>query len=193
MNSNLKVHLCWTIGVLTGIIIILVSVNWDGVKDLAGILSFALGLTSLVLAIVATVYGFIMNNAFAGTVSKIESAAWISHIVEGGVRFEEDCGLIRLKRELAWDDSLVRKEGENKAFAMDVVKKGGKYRVRSVHTLNEDQFQTRLKSAGPGAKLGISRVDSREAKTPSRLLSASRGAPPADIQNLLDHIATVNL
>jgi hypothetical protein len=75
MDSKLKIHLCWTIGVLTSVIIILVSVYWNGVKDLAGILNFALGLTSLVLAVVAIVYGFIANNSFAGTVAKIESAA----------------------------------------------------------------------------------------------------------------------
>jgi Na+/H+-translocating membrane pyrophosphatase len=75
MDSKLKIHLCWIIAVLTIIIIILISVDWNGVKDLAGILNFALGLTSLVLAVVAIVYGFVANNAFAGTVSKIESAA----------------------------------------------------------------------------------------------------------------------
>lgn len=75
MSSNLKIHLFWTIGVLATFIIVLLSVNWNGIKDLAGILNFALGLTSLVLAIIAIIYGFIANNAFAGTVSKIETAA----------------------------------------------------------------------------------------------------------------------
>jgi hypothetical protein len=75
MSSNLKTHLFWIIGVLTIIIIVLLSVNWNSVKDLAGILNFALGLTSLVLAIVAIIYGFVANNAFAGTVSRIETAA----------------------------------------------------------------------------------------------------------------------
>jgi hypothetical protein len=75
MSSNLKTHLCWIIGVLTLTNIILLSVNWNGVKDLAGILNFALGLTSMVLAIIAIVYGFIANNAFSGTVSRIEIAA----------------------------------------------------------------------------------------------------------------------
>ena len=58
----------------TAIIVILLAVSWNGVKDLAGILNFALGLTSLVLAIIAIIYGFIANNAFAVTVSKIDYA-----------------------------------------------------------------------------------------------------------------------
>ncbi|HEY5042946.1 MAG TPA: hypothetical protein VIK53_13190 [Verrucomicrobiae bacterium] len=80
MQSNLKIHLFWVVGVLTGIIVLLLSVDWSGIKDLAGILNFALGLTSLVLAIVAIIYGFIANNSFSGTVSKIEAAS--SQIIE---------------------------------------------------------------------------------------------------------------
>lgn len=93
---------------------------------------------------------------------------------------------------------IVRRDQENRAFAMDVVKRGGKYRVRSAHTLREEQFQKRLKAAGPGATLGVSRVDSpgksgpHQAKTPSRSLRASHGAPPAATQNILDRVAAVN-
>jgi hypothetical protein len=75
MHSHLKIHLCWVIAVLTAIIILLDAVKWSGIGDLAGILNFALGLASFVLAILAIIYGFIANNAFAGTVNKIESAA----------------------------------------------------------------------------------------------------------------------
>lgn len=84
MSSILKINLLWTIGVLVAVIISLLSVKWSGVQDLAGILNFALGLTSFVLAIVAIVYGFISNNALSGVVSEIKTAATgINDIAKG--------------------------------------------------------------------------------------------------------------
>lgn len=78
---------------------------------------------------------------------------------------------------------VVRRDEENKSVALDVEERGGKYRVRSAHTLTEDQFQQKLKTAGPDATLGISRVNpkNRASETPSRSLDASHDAPPAVI------------
>lgn len=75
MTSNSKIHFCWTIAVLTAIIIILLAVKWSDIENLANTLNFALTLTSLVLAVVAIIYGFVANSAFVGTVSHIDTAA----------------------------------------------------------------------------------------------------------------------
>lgn len=54
---------------------------------------------------------------------------------------------------------VVRREKENKAVALEITLRGGKYRVRSAHTLNEAQFQQKKSAAGPGATLEVSRVN----------------------------------
>lgn len=75
MTPNSKIHFCWTIAVLTAIIIILLAVKWSDIQDLANTLNFALTLTSLVLAVIAIIYAIVANSAFAGTVSHIDAAA----------------------------------------------------------------------------------------------------------------------
>lgn len=75
MTSNSKIHFCWTIAVLTAIIIILLAVKWSGIENLANTLNFALTLTSLVLAVIAIIYAIVANSAFAGTISHLDAAA----------------------------------------------------------------------------------------------------------------------
>lgn len=70
-------------------------------------------------------------------------------------------------------------EGHN-AAALEIVKRGGKYRVRSAHRLTNEQFKARKnKFAGQVVKLGVSRVNPENRETPSRRLSTSRDEPPA--------------
>ena len=81
------------------------------------------------------------------------------------------------------DHRLVVREGEendHKAAALEIEKRGGKYRVKSAHTLTDIQFAQRLKKfAGQVVKLGISRVNPQNRETPSRRLSTPRDVPPA--------------
>lgn len=88
---------------------------------------------------------------------------------------------------------VVRRDGENKSVALEVELKGGKYRVKSAHTLRETQFHERLAAAGPGATLGVSRVNpkNRHSETPSRSLGTSPGVPPAVIQRLYQEMEVV--
>jgi len=70
--------------------------------------------------------------------------------------------------------------------------------VRSAHTISEEQFQQKLKTAGPDAILGVSRVNpknlrNRVSETPSRLLGASHDVPPAVIQRLFPESPKVKL
>jgi hypothetical protein len=73
--SKLTINLLWIIGDLVLVVIVILAVKWSSITDLAATLNFALGLASLLLAIVAIVYGFISNNALSGVVGKIETAA----------------------------------------------------------------------------------------------------------------------
>jgi len=74
-KSSGSLHFRYIVGILVAIIIFLCTKNFGNQDKLANALNFALGLTSMVLAILAIVYAFVANNAFAGTVSKIVSAA----------------------------------------------------------------------------------------------------------------------
>jgi hypothetical protein len=69
------IHFYYIIGILVAIVIVLMSVDWGTNTTLANTLNFALGLTSLVLALVAIIYAFVANHSFSGTVTKIETAA----------------------------------------------------------------------------------------------------------------------
>jgi len=81
------------------------------------------------------------------------------------------------------DHRLIVRAGEaddHKAAALEIEKRGGKYRVRSAHTLTDTQFKSRQKKfAGQVVKLGVSRVDPENRETPSRRLSGSHDTPPA--------------
>jgi hypothetical protein len=70
-----KIHFGYIIGILIAVIVVLLTVKWAEIPNLANYLNFALGVASLVLAIVAIVYAFFANNSFNVTVSKLESAA----------------------------------------------------------------------------------------------------------------------
>lgn len=75
MQSNVRIHLGWIIVILVAVIIALVTVKWSSVPDLLSYLNFALGVTSLVLALVAIIYAIVSNSSMTVTVSKIESGA----------------------------------------------------------------------------------------------------------------------
>jgi phage gp29-like protein len=84
---------------------------------------------------------------------------------------------------------LVVRKGEadeHKAAAIEVVKRGGKYRVKSAHTLTDKQLAAKEGAfAGQVVRLGVSRVDPENRETPSRRLGASRGALPANVAKVL--------
>ncbi len=75
MNCTIKIHFGYIISILVAVIIVLLSVKWAEIQNLSNYLNFALGVTSLVLAVVAIVYAFFANNSFNETVSKLETAA----------------------------------------------------------------------------------------------------------------------
>ena len=75
VNRTIKIHFGYVVSILVAIIIVLLTKKWAEIPNLANYLNFALGVASLVLAVVAIVYAFFANNSFNVTVSKLESAA----------------------------------------------------------------------------------------------------------------------
>lgn len=75
MNDKHKIHFSYIISILIAIIILLVSIKWGQVPNLVDLISFALTITSLVLAILAIAYAVYSNNSFSSNISKLDSAS----------------------------------------------------------------------------------------------------------------------
>jgi hypothetical protein len=75
LPATAKIHFAYIFAILIAIIVVLVTVKWSDIPTLANYLNFALGVASLVLAVLAIVYAFLANNSFNLTVAKLESSA----------------------------------------------------------------------------------------------------------------------
>jgi hypothetical protein len=85
------------------------------------------------------------------------------------------------------DHRLIVREssGQHPAVALEIEKKGGKYRVRSVHMLNQRQVNERLSNAdGPGESSGGAYVNRRfHDETSLRLWAVLAEQLPSDVLN----------
>lgn len=90
--------------------------------------------------------------------------------------------------------SLVKLKdtSEPRAVALGVVKRGGRYMVKSAHTLRWSQFQKRVEAAGPGATLGVS-TGSLKGKADTRSLAGPHDPVPAAMENIVRRVVEVNL
>lgn len=87
---------------------------------------------------------------------------------------------------------IVRSERAHRAVALEVQLRGGKYRVRSAHTLTDTQLSGKIKrSAGQVVRLGNSRVNPGNRETPSRRLGDPHGKPPAVIERIIQTMEKV--
>lgn len=75
MNATERVHVGYVIGILVAIIILLLTVQWGSIKDLSQLISFALTLASLILALLAIVYSFFSNASLAQSLSTLTRVA----------------------------------------------------------------------------------------------------------------------
>lgn len=73
--GSITVHMGWTIVVLLALLIGSLSVSWSSLPNIPNIVSIALGLSSLVLAMVAIVQALTGSNALLSSLTKIETAA----------------------------------------------------------------------------------------------------------------------
>lgn len=70
-----RIHFGYIIAFLIIVIISLVTIQWGAIKDLTNYITFALTLTSLVLAILAIVYSFFSNSSMTKNISNLEEAS----------------------------------------------------------------------------------------------------------------------
>ena len=78
--KNWNIHSTWIIGILLAILIGSTSVDWNAIKDLPGIISFAVGLSSLILAVIA------IFQTLSSTGSVEASLAAVREATEGSAR-----------------------------------------------------------------------------------------------------------
>jgi len=70
-----RIHFGYIISFLIIVIIALVTIKWGAIKELTNYITFALTLTSLVLAILAIVYSFFSNSSMTKNISNLEEAS----------------------------------------------------------------------------------------------------------------------
>lgn len=75
MESKYKVHTFYVILILVSIIIGLISVEWSKVPSLVDYITFALTLSSLILAGLAIVYSIYSNTSLSSSLAQISNAA----------------------------------------------------------------------------------------------------------------------
>jgi len=75
METKYKIHVGYILAILITIIVVLVSVEWSQVPDLVDYITFALTLSSLLLALLAIVYSIYSNTSISGSLDKISTAA----------------------------------------------------------------------------------------------------------------------
>ncbi|WP_139216521.1 hypothetical protein [Sphingomonas sp. NFR04] len=83
--ANWSIHSRWIIGILVALLIGVLSVNWVAVKDLSSIISFAVGLSSLVLAVIAIFQSLTSNANVESTLVSARDAASQASIVSQGL------------------------------------------------------------------------------------------------------------
>lgn len=75
MEEKYKIHFLYIVAILLAIIVVLVTVKWGKIPDLTRYITFALTLTSLVLAVLAIVYAFLSNSATIRNIAKMDNVS----------------------------------------------------------------------------------------------------------------------
>ncbi|MBK6400395.1 MAG: hypothetical protein IPP27_02100 [Bacteroidetes bacterium] len=75
MQNNSRIHVTYIIAILIAVIICLVTIQWGNIPRLVELISFALTISSLVLAVLAIVYAVYSNNSFGHNIAKLDSAS----------------------------------------------------------------------------------------------------------------------
>jgi hypothetical protein len=74
MEQKYKIHAFYILAILIAIIVILVTVKWSQVPNLSQLITFALTLSSLILAVLAIGYAVHSNTSFLQTTWKLNDA-----------------------------------------------------------------------------------------------------------------------
>jgi hypothetical protein len=85
MEEKYKIHAFYILAILISIIIILMTIQWSGIPNLAEKISFALTLASLVLAALAIGYAVYSNTTFSQTILTLNTVAGDVSKTAGGI------------------------------------------------------------------------------------------------------------
>ena len=99
MMKNWHIHSTWIIGILLAMLIGTTSVHWNSIKDLPGIISFAVGLSSLILAVIAIFQSLTSTSSVENALAAVREAA------EGAGQVAVELAASTSKITLAADDA----------------------------------------------------------------------------------------
>lgn len=138
-NQSFKIHVFYIISILIGIIIILISVKWGKIDKLVEYITFALTLTSLVLALLAIIYAVFSNSKFVQNITTLTN---ISDEVKNSSK-ELSQATEELKSKIDVIPSSIKdvqsKASETHELLMEMSKKSEK-------SASNDEMNNKLKS-----------------------------------------------
>ncbi|WP_303907350.1 hypothetical protein [Thiohalomonas denitrificans] len=84
MEDRSKIHFSYAIAILLAVIVVLISVEWSKVSGLIEYITFALTLSSLILAILAIIYSMVSNSSFNDIIQRLNtSSGHLEHTSKG--------------------------------------------------------------------------------------------------------------
>lgn len=75
MEKHIKVHVIYIIGILVTIILGLVTIKWGNIPNLVELFSFALTISSIILAVLAIAYAVYSNTSFGKNIAVLDKAS----------------------------------------------------------------------------------------------------------------------
>lgn len=75
MDEKSRIHAFYVLNILFVVIIALITVQWHSIPQLPELITFALTVTSLVLAVLAIVYAYVSNSSSQLTTARLAEAA----------------------------------------------------------------------------------------------------------------------
>lgn len=75
MEEKYKIHAFYIIAILVSIIVTLVTIEWSKVPDLVNYITFALTVSSLILAILAIIYSIYSNTSISQALNSINTSS----------------------------------------------------------------------------------------------------------------------
>ncbi|MEH6385764.1 MAG: hypothetical protein V7780_14235 [Colwellia sp.] len=144
MESKYKVHSFYILLILVSIIIGLVSVKWSDVPGLVDYFTFALTLSSLILAGLAIVYSIYSNTSISSSLTEITSAA-------SSVR--------KASTDIGISNRELKKEIEKIPVRFDAVEENIAHTHRVVNELSAKQEITLSAPSKPATTASISKAE----------------------------------
>lgn len=75
MEEKYKIHAAYVLTILIAIIVLLITVRWSQIPQLAALITFALTLSSLILALLAIGYAVYSNSSISENISTLNNAS----------------------------------------------------------------------------------------------------------------------